>query len=104
MVLSLGPGVISRPQSGATSTASDRGDMPTFAPPTRTRYTHSPEPLRITVQEGTSVLKVGSRYVPAVSATDSDVAAATVIYLGGHTYPITQQEADALTAAGYTVN
>lgn len=48
-----------------------------------------------------SVMKNGSAYTEVEIPDAEDVEAADAFYLGGHTYFITADEADALTAAGF---
>jgi hypothetical protein len=52
---------------------------------------------------GVTVLKTGGVYVNHEAPTTDDLATATEVYLGGHTYTIDQTTAAALTSAGYTV-
>lgn len=52
---------------------------------------------------GMTVLVTGSSVKVKQSPTMDEVAAASVVYLGGHEYEISQAEADVLTAAGLVV-
>lgn len=52
-------------------------------------------------RRGISVLKEGSSYREVRYPTDTEVDAATIAYIGGHEYTVTDAEATALTNAGY---
>lgn len=52
---------------------------------------------------GVSVLKLNGTYQSIQTPTVDDIASAEYVYQGGHIYTISQSEADALSAAGYTV-
>ena len=58
---------------------------------------------RVKVEIPFTVLKNGSTYTTVEHPTDEQVAAADIAYLGGREHIITNEEAAALTAAGYTV-
>lgn len=58
---------------------------------------------RMSLNEGLVVLKTGGAYVTAEHPTEAQINAADKVYLGGHEYLVTPDEADALTAAGYEV-
>lgn len=79
--------------------------MPTFTPPYVTvKAPDAPEPFnRLGMPKTVSVIKNGSSYRQVNWPTDEDVATADAAYLGGRTYGISEAEAAALTAAGYTV-
>lgn len=77
--------------------------MPTFTPPTvdETPAGFGPLFYRFRIARGITVLKTGGVYTQHRYPADTDLAAADVVYLGGHPYPVDFAEADALTAAGY---
>lgn len=50
---------------------------------------------------GRSVIKVDGVYQTVDTPDQLTLATATEVYLGGHEYPVSQEVADALTAAGY---
>jgi hypothetical protein len=53
---------------------------------------------------GSSVLKAGDGSYQTVSyPTQDQIAASAAVYLGGHIYEVSDEEAAALVAAGYTV-
>lgn len=52
---------------------------------------------------GVTVLKIGGVYVDKSYPDANEIAAAEEVYLGGHVYPVSDEIAAALTAAGYTV-
>jgi hypothetical protein len=87
--------------------------MPTFQPPT---VADVPRVLPDTrgvqylfarhcsnLPRGRSVLKTAGVYRTVDNPSQTDIDAASEVYLGGHVYTVTQAVADALTAAGYTV-
>lgn len=55
------------------------------------------------IATGVSVLKLNGVYTSIQTPTTDQIAAATEVYMGGHEYPVTQEVADALIAAGYSV-
>lgn len=74
-----------------------------FTPPSRRArrsrdvfWSHTTDPI------GLSVLKVGTTYTMVEDPSNEDIAAATIAYLGGRTYPVSTAEAQALTTAGYS--
>ena len=71
-----------------------------FVGPTRT-YAVRNEGLRYNISEGISVLLVNGAYQQVAYPTQEQLLAADKAYRGGYRTPITQQEADDLTAAGY---
>ena len=80
--------------------------VPTFTPPVRDDLPYGGRhPLwRFYLgRRGASVLKTDGVYTTVDFPTDTQVSSADVAYLGGHTYTISDAEAAALTAAGYTV-
>lgn len=80
--------------------------MPYFSPPTVWRSLDSTDRLfcRMRLPVGVAVLKsTGGGYTTVETPSDEQISAAAVAYLGGHTYEISAEEADALTAAGYEV-
>ena len=56
---------------------------------------------RFTFPVSFTLLKKDGFYTLTETPADEDVAAADLAYLSGHTYQVTSNEADALTAAGY---
>lgn len=50
---------------------------------------------------GRTVLNTGGTFTSVQYPSDSQIAAATAVYLGGHVHTITADEAAELTAAGY---
>lgn len=52
---------------------------------------------------GQVVLKISGTYQTYDDPDSNTIASASEVYLGGHTYQVTQAVADALTAAGYAV-
>lgn len=50
-----------------------------------------------------TLLKKGGFYTLTETPADEDVSTADVAYLAGHSYLVTNAEAAALTAAGYSV-
>lgn len=78
-----------------------------FEPPTIILggYGHSPfHRWWNEIPTGISVLKFGSSYRQYQSPTQDDLDAADITYLGGRIYQVSDDEAAALTAAGYGVN
>jgi hypothetical protein len=57
----------------------------------------------IQLQHGGTVLKTGGFYKTIYAVSDAEIVAADIVYLGGHTYVVSDVEALALVAAGYTV-
>lgn len=57
--------------------------------------------FRMHYPTGVSLLKIGGFYHPIEAPEVAEIEAATVAYLGGHVYPISNDEALALIAAGY---
>lgn len=51
----------------------------------------------------TSVLKIDGEYVEIREPSQDEEALATEFYLGGHEYPVSDEVAAELIAAGYTV-
>lgn len=82
--------------------------MPTFRPPA-TRETlrtlpNQPDTFWARIRRplvGSTVLKVGETYRTVDVPTQDEVAEATAVYQGGHIYEVSEEEAEALTAAGY---
>lgn len=58
---------------------------------------------RYTRVQGVSVLKINGSYVEMRFPSQDDFNLASVVYQGGHEYPVDATEAAALTAAGYQV-
>ena len=56
------------------------------------------------LETGRSVLKIGGTYQTIDYPTQDQIDSATEVYLGGHTFVVSQAVADALTAAGYGAN
>jgi hypothetical protein len=52
---------------------------------------------------GQTVLKIDGVYQTVSHPSQSQIDAASEVYLGGHVHDISQETADALTAAGYVV-
>ena len=77
-----------------------------FSPPTRRRRMDTRDPLfrRMFLSDPQTILKnADGSYVAVESPTTSQAADAAYVYVGGHTYQVSLEEADALTAAGYEV-
>lgn len=55
----------------------------------------------VKVPRGISVLKTNGVYSQVMYPTQDQLTAATVVYLGGHTYEISDAENADLVAAGY---
>ena len=51
----------------------------------------------------TSVLKIDGQYVEIREPSQDEEALATEVYLGGHEYPVSDEVAAELIAAGYEV-
>lgn len=82
--------------------------MPYFTPPTERRGTENTrrDPLfgRMKFPVGPAVLKSsGGAYTAVETPTGQQIDEAAITYLGGYVYEITDEEAAALTAAGYEV-
>jgi hypothetical protein len=78
--------------------------MPTFTPPTVDEGPVAEGSLfsRYKLRRGMSVLKnQDGTYSLVRYPAQTEIEAAKVCYLGGHIYDITDDEATALTAAGY---
>jgi len=58
---------------------------------------------RMRFRKGLSVLKIGNEYYEMRYPSQDDLAMASVYYMGGHTYNVSNAEAADLTAAGYEV-
>ena len=58
---------------------------------------------RYTRIQGVSVLKINGKYVEMRFPSQDDFALASVVYQGGHEYPVSAEEAADLEAAGYQV-
>lgn len=73
------------------------------APSFRMHYIDKEEPIirRLGIPTAYTILKEAGFYRQVVSATDEEVAAADVAYLGGRDYVLSSSERDALVAAGY---
>ena len=82
--------------------------MPTFTPPVDNYGNDGPqEPLWVWFvhfDRGVSVLETGGVYATVPFPTTDQINAADTVYLGGHIYDISSDEAAALTAAGYGDN
>lgn len=52
---------------------------------------------------GRSVLRIAGAYQTIDTPTQTQIDAATEVYLGGHVHQVDQATADRLVAAGYTV-
>lgn len=76
----------------------------TFTPPTYTILPVNVGPLlsRFKQPRAYSVLKTGGVYTTVATPDGAACAAADIVYLGGHTYDITDDEAADLIVAGYT--
>lgn len=55
------------------------------------------------MDRGVSVLKIDGQYVEIREPSQDEEALATEFYLGGHEYPVSDEVAAELIAAGYTV-
>lgn len=93
------PGQVYPGQIGASGPAQ-------FEPPTIRRRMDTRDRLfsRMSLDEGLTVLKspLGS-YTTVTNPTPEQIDAAEICYLGGHVYEVDADEAESLTAAGYTV-
>ncbi len=80
-----------------------QGYTQTFTPPRVSEGMATDHPLfrYYRIERGVSVLVTGSTVTQVQYPDQEAVQAADFAYLGGHIYPITQAEADTLTAAGY---
>ncbi len=92
--------------------------MPTFTPPTSNLVPATiPRGQKGFVQRayqlfrfygpfarGVAVLKIGGTYGNYVSPTQDQIDSATEVYLGGHSYTVTEAVKTALENAGYTVD
>jgi len=58
---------------------------------------------RMRFRKGISVLKIDNDYVELRYPSQDELALASVYYMGGHTYTISDTAAADLTAAGYEV-
>jgi len=58
---------------------------------------------RYTLTRGVSVLKIDGVYYEIRFPTQDDIAEADITYQGGHEYPVSDEEAADLQAAGYDV-
>lgn len=77
--------------------------MPFFTPPTISEHPLVRHPLirRTHLDVGVTILKENGFYRQVRYPNAAECEAADAYYQGGRTYPITEQEADDLTAAGY---
>lgn len=80
-----------------------------FTPPTQNlhygNWFTQPLTSRINYPTGATVLKSGGFYTTRWDApSQADINSADIVYLGGHSYIVSQAEAAALTAAGYGSN
>lgn len=55
------------------------------------------------MDRGVSVLKINGQYVEIREPSQDEEALATEFYLGGHEYPVSDEVAAELIAAGYRV-
>lgn len=58
---------------------------------------------RMKFRKGISVLKIGNEYFEMRYPSQDDLAEASVYYMGGHIYTVSDSEATDLIAAGYEV-
>lgn len=58
---------------------------------------------RYTLKRGLTVYKIGNQWYEEQYPWQDDLDAASVVYLGGHEYNVTEAEKDDLEAAGYEV-
>ena len=74
-----------------------------FTPPTVDEPSDGTHRLfaRVPIPRGVSLLVTGSTVTEKRYPTDDEVRAADRAYIGGHIYPITDDEAALLAAAGY---
>lgn len=82
--------------------------MPYFTPPVVRRPAESTRGDRLfgrlNIPVGLTVLKSATGgYETVEDYTDEQIDAAAIAYIGGHVYPVSADEAAALTAAGYEV-
>jgi len=79
--------------------------VPTFTPPTRKVYRCKDRLWRRNADVvGRTVLKNGASYTTVDEPSNEELGAATIAYLGGHSYTVSAGESAALTAAGYGAN
>lgn len=73
-----------------------------FTPPSRLEH-RGKHPLfgRLLFRQGVSVLKESGGYRQVENPTDEECAAADAVYLGGHVYVVSAEEAESLDSAGY---
>lgn len=83
-----------------------RSVIPTFTPPTIDEGPAGGGPLfgRYKIARGITVLKTAGVYTQVRYPSLPQLAAADIVYLGGHAHPVDSTEAAALTAAGYGAN
>ena len=90
-----------------TNAAIVAGSSHTFTTPT-VPYPYSlDDPIHLgrwSWRKGVSVLKINGQYVTVEYPTDIQIAQATEVYLGGHTYTVDSTTAAALAAAGYDLD
>lgn len=81
-----------------------RSVIPTFTPPTIDEGPAGGGPLfgRYKIARGITVLKTAGVYTQVRYPSLPQMQAADAVYLGGHTYEVSDAEATALAAAGYT--
>jgi hypothetical protein len=58
---------------------------------------------RMRFRKGISVLRIDDEYIEMRYPSQDEIAIASVYYMGGHTYKVSNAEAANLQAAGYTV-
>lgn len=73
-----------------------------FTPPTFDESSRIAGSMIVKVPTGMSVIKNGSSYTTVQTVTTGAWDTADMVYVGGHVYKITAEEAALLTAAGYT--
>lgn len=77
--------------------------MPGFSPPTWEMHFFEGNRLwrRCHITVGHTIIKFGTSYQQIDNPTTLQMETADALYEGGRTYPISSDEAAALTAAGY---
>ena len=78
-------------------------DLPPTLPDPRPRYINAHARWKGGQRRGRTVLKIAGTYSLVDTPTVDQTNSADAVYMGGHIYTVDQTEADALSAAGYTV-
>lgn len=73
-----------------------------FTPPTFNEAHRIVGSMTVNIPTGLSVIKNGSSYTTVQTVTTGTWDTADFVYVGGHKYEVTADEAALLIAAGYT--